>query len=275
VTTSASTPHKLSDDLAAVRRKLEQLGAEGLIAIVIDLLVRMRDTNNALASRLANALRQLYGAKSQKVSTDDLKKLLGELGKDAPLSADAAAAPESAAPPEGGQIPLPPEPPKPPRGRGGRAPLPKSKDLPRRPHRVPVAEAERKCPICGAERKCMGTCKSEVLEFKSAHFEIIEEEREKLVCPACPEAGVTTAPSEKVMDRGRPGPNLLPNILVKKFQDAMPPQACRGDRPRSSRPDARCPRRPLPASGAVRNDRPLSAGRTADPARAIPVLHGD
>ena len=224
MTTSAPVPHKLSDDLAAVRRKLEQLGAEGrteeLIDIVIDLLVRMRDTNNALASRLANALRELYGAKSQKVSTDDLKKLLGELGKDAPPSADAAAAPESAAPPEGGQIPLPPEPPKPPRGRGGRAPLPK--DLRRRPHRVPVAEAERKCPICGAERKCIGTRKSEVLEFKSAHFEIIEEEREKLVCPACPEAGVTTAPSEKVMDRGRPGPNLLANILVKKFQDAMP-----------------------------------------------------
>lgn len=221
---TTSTPHKLSDDLAAVRRKLEQLGAEGrteeLIDIVIDLLARMRDTNNSLATRLANALRELYGKKSQKVSTDDLKKLLAELGNDVPPSAGAAAEPEKPAPPEGGQIPPPPEPPKPPRGRGGRAPLPK--DLPRRSRRVPVAEAERQCPVCGAERKCMGTRKSEVLEFHSAHFEIIDEEREKLVCPSCPEAGVTTAPSEKVMDRGRPGPHLLANILVKKFQDAMP-----------------------------------------------------
>jgi transposase len=224
VTTSASTQSKLSDDLIAVRHKLEQLGREGrtdeLIDLVIDVLARMRASNNALATRLANALRELYGKKSQKVSAEDLSSLLAELGKEAPASAGEAAAPPESAAPAGGTVPQPPEPPKPPRGRGGRSPLPGN--LPRRPRRVPVPESERRCPRCGAERVCIGHRTSEVLEFMPARFEIIEEEREKLVCPRCPEEGVTTAPSEKVMDRGRPGPRLLGNILVKKFQDAMP-----------------------------------------------------
>jgi transposase len=223
---SASAPTKLPDDLAAVRRKLEQLGDEGrvdeLITLVIELLARMRDSHNALATRLANALRELYGRKSQKVRAEDLSSLLAALGPDAPASAVEAATPTppSPPPPEGGVVPSPSEPPKPPRGRGGRSPLPDT--LPRRPRRVPVPDAERRCPHCGAERVCIGQRTSDVLEFVAAHFEIVEEQREKLACPRCPEGGVATAPSEKIMDRGRPGPGLLANLVVKKFQDAMP-----------------------------------------------------
>ncbi len=114
----------------------------------------------------------------------------------------------------------PPEPPKPLRGRGGRSPLPEH--LPRETRVVPVPEAERTCPQCGADKKCIGHRTSEVLEFVPAQFKILEEQREKLACPRCPEQGVTTAASEKVMDRGRPGPGLLASILVEKFQDAMP-----------------------------------------------------
>ncbi|XYH97752.1 IS66 family transposase [Sorangium sp. So ce1128] len=87
---------------------------------------------------------------------------------------------------------------------------------------VPVPEAERTCPQCGADKKCIGHRTSEVLEFVPAQFRIIEEQREKLACPSCPEQGVTTADSEKVMDRGRPGPGLLANSIVEKFEDAMP-----------------------------------------------------
>lgn len=221
---SASTQDKLPDDLIAVRCKLEQLGAEGrtdeLIELVLQLLVRMRNSHNALATRLAHALRELYGRKSQKVSAEDLSSLLAALGHDAPASAGAAAEPESPPPSEDGLVPSPPEPPEPPRGRGGRSPLPEH--LRRRPRTVPVTDAERRCPSCGGTRVCIGHRTSDVLEFTSARFEIIEEKREKLACPRCPEAGVSTAPSEKVMDRGRPGPGLLAHLLVKKFQDAMP-----------------------------------------------------
>lgn len=156
--------------------------------------------------------------------------MLAKVGAEVPESAAEAAATgatpehaaEAAAPsmPDGRVVAQPPEPPKPPRGRGGRSPLPR--DLPRKRRVVPVGDAERVCPQCGAQRVCIGYRTSEILDFVPAHFEIIEEQREKMACPRCPTEGVATAPSEKVMDRGRPGPGLLANILVEKFQDAMP-----------------------------------------------------
>ncbi|MGK3960099.1 IS66 family transposase [Sorangium sp. So ce118] len=212
-----------------MRRKLEQLAADGqvpaLIELVLGLLVQLRDKNTALSARLASALRELYGRKSQKVSTEQLMLLFAELGAEVPQGA-ADSAPssepgaEAPAQPEQGLVPQPPEPPKPPRGRRGRSPLPAH--LPRETRVVPVPEAERKCPQCGADKKCIGHRTSEVLEFVPAQFRVIEEQREKLACPRCPEQGVTTADSEKVMDRGRPGAGLLASIIVEKFEDAMP-----------------------------------------------------
>jgi len=241
VTTTEATT-KLPADLGDVRCKLEQLAAEGrvsdLIDLVLELLVRMRDSNNALATRLRNALRELYGRRSQKVSSEQLAQMLAELGigeskggtaPDAPSSSSGEGASETPPVPPGdaasanagdGPVPQPPEPPKPPRGRGGRSPLPKN--LPRQQRVVSVPEAERMCSRCGAEKVCIGHRTSEILEFVPAHFFIIEEQREKLACTACPEEGVVTAPSDKVMNRGRPGPGLLAHILVAKYHDSTP-----------------------------------------------------
>ena len=225
MTIPPSPPAKLPLDLEDVRRKLVQLAAEGrvseLIELVLQLLVQVRDTNNKLSMRLQSALRELYGRKSQKVSSEQLSLLFSELGADAPTgAADAADAGAAQTQPEQGLVPPPPEPPKPPHGRGGRAPLPPS--LPRRQHVVVVPAAERVCAQCGGDKKCIGHRTSEVLEFISAHFVVIEEQREKLACPRCPQEGVSTAPSDKVMDRGRPGPGLLAQLLVQKFEDGMP-----------------------------------------------------
>lgn len=221
--TTTASPSELPADLRDVRRKLEHLAAEGrtdeLIDLVVDLLARMRDTNNSLATRLANALRELYGKRSQKVTKEDVAKVLGALGKEAPASASEAVH-EPPAQPETGNVPQPPTPPKPPAARGGRSPLPKN--LPRQQRTVAVPAEERACPTCGGERTCIGYRTSEILDFKSAEFTVIEEQREKLACPRCPEGGVTTASSEKVMEGGRPGPGLLANILVEKFVDSMP-----------------------------------------------------
>jgi transposase len=220
------TPQSLAD-LEDVRRKLEELASEGrvadLIDLVITLLVEVRDTNTALSVRLHNALRALYGRKSQKISSDQLSLLFAALDTELPAAlanpGEQTPAPDDKPAPDG-PVPQPPTPPAPPRGRGGRAPLPKH--LPRTERLVPVDEAERVCPTCGGAKICIGHRTSEILEFVPAQFRIIEEKREKLACPTCPEEGVTTAPSEKVMDRGRPGPGLLATIVVKKFQDAMP-----------------------------------------------------
>lgn len=225
MTSRLQSQAQLPADLADVRRKLEQLAAAGqipeLIELVLGLLVQLRDKNTALSARLASALRDLYGRKSQQVSTEQLMLMFAELGAEAPPGAAGSELGADAPPqPEQELVPQPPEPPKPPRGRGGRAPLPEH--LPRETRVVPVPEAERTCPQCGADKKCIGHRTSEVLEFVPAQFKIIEEQREKLACPRCPEQGVTTADSEKVMDRGRPGPGLLASILVEKFEDSMP-----------------------------------------------------
>lgn len=227
MTSPLSSQAQLPSDLADVRRLLEQLAVEGrvdeLIELVVTLLAEMRDKNTALAVRLGKALRQLYGRKSEKISSEQLALLFKKLGDDAPSDAAAAtdtpqvsdpqASPDQPAPP----VPPPPAPPK--RRRGGRTPLPAH--LPRETRVVPVPEAERTCAICGAEKKCVGHYTSEILDFVPAQFRIIEERREKLECAHCPEQAVT-AISEKVMDRGRPGPGLLAMLLVEKFDDSMP-----------------------------------------------------
>lgn len=225
--TTATETKELPDDLRDVRRRLEQFAAESrlneLIDTVIAVLAQMRDSHNELAVRLRKALRELYGRKSQKVAASDLSQLLAALGDAAPASAADAVKPppDDAAPPAApGDVPVPPEPPKPPRVRNGRSPLPPN--LPRRQKQVPVSEAARVCPLCGGERACIGYRASESLNFIPARFEIVDELREKVACPHCPQGGVETAPSEKVMDRGRPGSGLLATLFAGKFADSLP-----------------------------------------------------
>jgi transposase len=216
--TSPPLTGKSLGDLSDVRRKLEAMGAEGrvpeLIDLVIGLLGDVRDTNTSLSVRLQNALRALYGRTSEKISSNQLALLLSVLGDEVPASLADAPKEESASPEASKD-----EPPLL-RGRGGRSPLPSH--LPRTPRIVPVPEAERTCDRCGAAKKLIGYRSSDILEFVPAHFTVIEEKREKLACPSCPEEGVTTALSEKVMEGGRPGPGLLAHLLVSKGQDALP-----------------------------------------------------
>jgi transposase len=205
-----------SSDLDDVRAKLVELATAGrvddLIELVVTLLADARQSNTAIQARLQNALRALYGRKSEKLSADQLSLLFAELGDAAPDGAKAIAdAP--------GDVPQPDKPPPPARGKRGRAPLPT--DLPRETRDVKVPDSLRTCDRCGADKTSIGSLSSEVLEFVPAHFKIIEERREKLACQACGD-GVVVADSEKVMDRGRPGPALLAHIVVSKFQDALP-----------------------------------------------------
>ena len=205
-----------SSDLDDVRSKLTELAAAGrvdeLIELVIALLGSAQSSNTALTSRLQNALRALYGRKSEKFTADQLSLLFAELGNEAPDAARTIAE----AP---GDVPQPDKPPPPPRAKRGRAALPAN--LPREPRDILVPAGERACAQCGVEKRGIGFITSEILEFVPAHFKIIEERREKLACEACGN-GVVVADSEKVMDGGRPGPALLAHIVVSKFQDSLP-----------------------------------------------------
>ena len=238
---SPSAAATLPDDLVQVRATLVAMQAEGrheeLLGIVLALLHQVREKNTDLEQRLAKALRALYGRKSEKVSGEHLTSLFEAMGlgpdglplppdSPAPTSDEAPAddapadgAPEAGPGPDSGPVPPPAAPPKPPKGKHGRKPLPDA--LPRRKKRIPVPESERVCERCGGPKSCMGYHTSSILEFVPGHFEVIVEEREKVACRPCGE-GVVIAESEKLTDRGRPGPGLLADLIVSKFADSLP-----------------------------------------------------
>jgi len=209
------------DDLAAVRGKLEELAKAGrvdeLLDIVVMLLEQVRADNTALQVKLHNALRSLYGRRSEKVPLEQLALLFDELGAQAPeaardlVDAEQKQAEQTVEQPEGSPKPL--------RRRRGRSPLPDT--LPREKRVVRVPDELRVCKSCGAEKECIGHIRSELLEFVPAYFKVVELCREKLVCKQC-EEGLVTAPNEKPMERGRPGPGLLAHLLVSKGQDSQP-----------------------------------------------------
>jgi transposase len=230
------------DDIVAVRGKLEELASQGrtdeLITIVLDLLVRVRDNNTALQVRLHNALRQLYGRRSEKVSAEQLNLLFEQLGDEVPEGAtriaeeakqaadDAASASDSSNGDSDGQsdaqatVPQPQQSPRKLRGRKGRSPLPAH--LPREKEHFAVSGEARICDECGNEKQTIGWEVSEYLEFEPARLVVKQQHREKVGCRDCDEPGIVTAPNEKVMPYGLPGPRLLGQVVISKHDFSQP-----------------------------------------------------
>lgn len=74
------------------------------------------------------------------------------------------------------------------------------------------------------------------LERIPAEMFVILDKREKLACRPC-EQGVAVAPlPDKVIDKGRPGPGLLADVIIGKYVDH--PEVGSGVTPRcrSTRP---------------------------------------
>ena len=217
---TAPTAEDLRDVAAKLRELAEAGRTEELITLVLSLLEQMRSENSQLTQQIHLLLRRAYGRSSEKVDASQLALLFDELAEDqAPDSAKACIKVPDA-PSLHGDEQQPPPKKKGRKRRRGRQPLPP--DLPREPREVRVPDEERTCPVCGKDKQCIGHLVSEVLEFVPAHFKVIEERREKLACPDGCETSVSAAPSEKVYDRGRPGPGLLAHLVVSKFQDSLP-----------------------------------------------------
>ncbi len=233
---AGSSPWPLND-IEAVRSRLRKLASEGrfdeAIEVLLEMLVQVRDDNTSLRVRLHNAIRQLYGRKSEKVDLDQLVLAFGELAEapeaakdivkqdakecDSKQSDDEMDQQGSAG--DQNQVPAPKRKPKKLAGKRGRQALPE--DLPRETKRVLVEDELRKCTECGADKKTIGFATTETLEFVPAHFKVVVEELEKVACPVC-EEGVVVAKSEKVMERGLPGPGLLASVVISKGQDSLP-----------------------------------------------------
>lgn len=194
-------------DLDKVRAQALTLLAEGKSAEAVEFVLTLLVQTEADRLRL---LRKHLGRTSEKVSDAQLsllRELLHEVQAPPP------------APPEVGRPPRTTPPHERKKGHGRRA-LPEHLRREERKHRVP--EAERPCPHCGGERVTIGWESSETLERIPASFYVIVDLREKLACPAC-EQGVQTAPApEKAIEKGRPGPSLLADVIIGKYADHLP-----------------------------------------------------
>lgn len=102
----------------------------------------------------------------------------------------------------------------------GRRPLPK--DLPRKRIEYSPPPQDRACKHCGVELERIGEEISEQYEYVPASFFIVQHARLKYACPKCQEGVVVGPLPDKLIDKGLPGPGLLAQILVSKYEDHLP-----------------------------------------------------
>jgi transposase len=104
--------------------------------------------------------------------------------------------------------------------RNGRRQLPLN--LERQKIRYDIPEDKRHCPHCQYGLHCIGKEVTEQLDYIPAKLIAIEHIRYKYSCRGCKQYLVTAAMPEQPIDKGLAGPGLLAEILIDKYQDALP-----------------------------------------------------
>lgn len=217
-----------TSDIEGVRAYVLQMLSQGrgaeAIEMLVDLLARLREAHTSTAQRLEQALRQLYGRRSEKLPQSQLQMLLSFLKDEAatpaaPEGVSATAAVQTAPSPASGDNTGGKRPARRPALRGAQA-LPEH--LERREVVVPVAPELRACPCCGKERTPMGEEVSQRLELEPARFFVLVEKRPKLSCAQCKEGVVSAPASETPLPGALPGPGLLAQLVVGKYRDGLP-----------------------------------------------------
>lgn len=179
--------------------------------IILDLLQELASKDRRqeqLRHQIEVLTRRLFGRRSEKMDPAQLTlELLGmQLEPPPPLIEEDPQEP----PPRGGGS----------RPGHGRRRLPK--DLPRKRVEHSPSEEEKTCRGCGNLMRQIGEEVREQLEFVPASFHVIEHVRAKFACRRC-EEGVVTAPvPPQPIAKGLPGPGLLAQVVVSKYQDHLP-----------------------------------------------------
>jgi transposase len=199
----AISPAVLPEDPADLRPFCEQLLAE---------LADQQHLIDKLTHELALFRRYLYGRRSEQLTLDPAQLLLEYTSWLKALNT--AATPAADPTPDV-------TPPPPPRRGHGRTPLPAL--LPRRrvEHTLPEGAACT-CAGCGTALVKIGEETSEQLDYQPASLFVVEHVRFKYACPACEERVVTSPLPAQPIDKGRPGPGLLAQVITAKYADHVP-----------------------------------------------------
>jgi transposase len=96
------------------------------------------------------------------------------------------------------------------------------KDLPREDRLHDIAREERLCGECGKELTCFGEDVSEQLEYNPSRLYVIRHRRKKYACRCCQGNVVVAAKPPEAIEKGLPGPGLLSQVVVSKYQDHLP-----------------------------------------------------
>jgi transposase len=170
---------------------------------------KLREENRLLRQKLDYVIRQLHGAKSEKLDADQLDLFgdLGGMGKDEASDADEAAEALTA-------------PAKPSRRKSGK------ERKPRLPEDLPVEEQiiePEPVKACPQAWRRIGEEVSEELDYKPGRFLCRRTVRPKYVRIANPEAApIVAALPEKLLERGMLAPGLLAHIVIGKYADHLP-----------------------------------------------------
>ena len=182
-------------------QRYEDLNKPELISLLLDSEREIEKLRN----HINNANKKLYGAKSEKLSTEQIKFSfnLPELPKQESLEEEVIVERHTRT------------------VRRGRKPLPS--DLPR--EEIVYEPEATHCPCCNKELVKIGEERSEELEKIPAQLKVIVHIRVKKACPGCKGAGVLVPPLPATvfpLERARPGPGLLADIVVSKYVDHLP-----------------------------------------------------
>ncbi len=204
---------KQTSKVNTLKTKLKALLNDGnnqelnaLFLALLEQIDNLKDENETLTQLLIQMKKQRFGKKSETVSANQLK-LFQDLFQDHAVPEPVIIKKES------------PNKRKTTNG-GGRNPLPDH--LPREEVIIEVKDPDRTCLECGKEKSIIGYERSECLEYIPAKLKVIVYNREKRVCCDC-ETGMVTAPAaDKLIEKGIPGPGLMAEILICKYQDHLP-----------------------------------------------------
>ena len=194
----ALAPATLPDDPADLQQYCRQLLAE---------LGEKQQLIDKLSHQLALFRRYVYGRRSEQL---DPAQLLLEFASWVQAQQTETASPAPA-----------PTAPTPPRPRGhGRTPLPAL--LPRRRVEHALSEERCTCTACGARLVKIGEETSEQLDYQPASLFVTEHVRFTYACQACEGTIVTAERPAAPIEKGRPGPGLLAQVVIAKYADHLP-----------------------------------------------------
>jgi len=165
-----------------------------------------------LTHELALFRRYLYGRRSERLDVDPAQLLLEFASW---LKAMQAATPAEAVP-----AISEPAPPAPRRSGHGRQRLPPM--LPRRRVEHALPDEQCTCAACGARLVKIGEDTSEQLDYQPASLFVTEHVRFKYACQACEDQVVTSPLPAQPIDKGKPGPGLLAQVVTAKYADHLP-----------------------------------------------------